>query len=339
MKTPLPETLQAPLTDFLESLRARRASPTTVSIRENSLQIFCRWLLATGLSDVRDVTRQNVRDYQEWLLGKYAVASTHVHLISLRRFFERLESLDAIFANPTEGVPLPHKEDRLPRNVLTQEEARKVLDAPDTQTSKGIRDKAILEAFYSTGIRLEEMARLTVHDVDCKNGFLRVNGGKGAKDRIVPMGNKAADYVREYLGKVRSVWTRENRDERALWLSTRAPHPPIQRQIIAVMVRQSAKAAGLEKTVSPHVWRHTCATHLIANGSEAAYVQRLLGHRSLRTTQVYTRVSIPDIKQTYAKAGPAPRQKQAPLPSARRFRPRYAYKKPGSPPTREAAEF
>ena len=109
-------------------------------------------------------------------------------------------------------------EQRLPRNVLTPEEVKRILDAPDAKTKKGIRDKAILETFYSTGIRLEEMSRLTVHDVDL-TGYVRVNRGKGAKDRVVPLGVKAAECVREYLERVRIEWARDNAEERALWLA------------------------------------------------------------------------------------------------------------------------
>jgi integrase/recombinase XerD len=289
------------LAAFVERLKVLRYSPATLVCREHSLRRFFQWL--GEKADVRDVTKQTVRDYQEYLLGRYTTHTTHVHLISLRRFFEHLEKTDALLVNPCEGVPLPKMEDRLPRNVLTPGEARRILDAPDTKTIKGIRDRAILETFYSTGIRLEEMSRLTVHDVDL-SGYVRVNRGKGAKDRVVPLGVKAAECVRDYLQQVRAEWARDNPDERALWLSWRWPHQPILKQVIAVMTRHYAKAAGLPKSVSPHVWRHTCATHLVSNGANIAYAQLLLGHSSLRTTQIYTRVSVPEIKVTHAESHP-----------------------------------
>jgi site-specific recombinase XerD len=227
-----------------------------------------------------------------------------VHLQALRRFFEHLETTDVILVNPCAGITLPKLASRLPKVVLTQGEARALLDAPDTQTEIGIRDKAVLEMFYSTGIRLAEMARLTIHDADYKNGFVRVTKGKGGKDRVVPLGRKACDYVREYLQKVRAEWSKTNRDERALWLSSKRPHGPLKSQAIEVMVKQYGREAGIAKPVTPHVWRHTCATHLVTDGANIAYVQRLLGHRSLRTTQIYTRTTIAEIKATHAKAHP-----------------------------------
>jgi integrase/recombinase XerD len=320
------ETAQQHLAAFVERLKVLRYSPATLASREQSLRKFFHWLGENA--DVRDVSKQTVRDFQEWLLGRYTTNTAHVHLISLRRFFEHLEKTDALLVNPCEGVPLPKMEDRLPRNILTPEEVKRILDAPDTKTKKGIRDKAILEVFYSTGIRLEEMSRLTVHDVDL-SGYVRVNRGKGAKDRVVPLGVKAAESVREYLERVRIEWAKDNPDERALWLSWRWPHQPIKKQIISVTLRQYAKTTGLTKSASPHVWRHTCATHLVSNGANIAYAQLLLGHRTLRTTQIYTRVSVPEIKVTHAQAHPRKNETATvPLPSLpMKMRAPYHYKK------------
>jgi integrase/recombinase XerD len=326
-----PETMETQRSNFLESLKIRNYSPATIGSRSCSLDVFFRYLMSMALDDVREVHRDTVRDYQAFLLGKYKTCSVHIHIIALRRFFEHLESTDAVLVNPCAGILLPKLEDRLPRNVLTPGEAQALLDAPDTQHPKGIRDKAILETFYSTGIRLEEMEHLTIYDVDCKQGFVRVNKGKFAKDRIVPLGTKAADYIREYMQKVRAEWIKDNRDERALWLSWRWPHQPLKKQLIGVMVRRYGRAAQIQKKVSPHVWRHTCATHLVGNGSNIAYVQRLLGHRSLTTTQIYTRVAVPEVIETARTKHPRQAQTQgdaaqAPAPPTERIRSKYQYK-------------
>ena len=299
------DSLETHRSHFLEALKVRRFSPATITSRQASLAVFFGWLAGSGIADVREVSRQTVRDYQLWLQGRgYAVPTVQVHLQALRRFFEHLETTDVILVNPCAGIMLPKLASRLPKVVLTQGEARALLDAPDTQTKIGIRDKAVLEMFYSTGIRLAEMARLTIHDADYKNGFVRVTKGKGGKDRVVPLGRKACDYVREYLQKVRSEWSKANRDERALWLSSKQPHGPLKSQAIEVMVKQYGREAGIKKNVTPHVWRHTCATHLVTDGANIAYVQRLLGHRSLRTTQIYTRTTIAEIKAMHTKAHP-----------------------------------
>jgi integrase/recombinase XerD len=309
--TPEQEALRSA---FLESLRVRGQAPATLKARSESLSTFFLWMAGAGIEDVREVTREHIRAYQVWMASQsWSTQTLHVRLISLRRFFEHLETTDAVLLNPCVGLILPKLEDRLPRGVLSQAEACRMLDAPDTQTKKGIRDKAIMELFYSTGIRGEEMASLTIHDVDTRSGFVRVTRGKFAKDRVVPMGKKASDYVAEYLSKVRRVWSQQSEaapeliDERTLWLSSRSPHGPLKKQAIAVMVKEYKKLAGVDRPGRTHLWRHTCATHMVQGGANIAYVQRLLGHRSLDTTQIYMRITIPDVKAVVTKIHPRAR--------------------------------
>lgn len=302
------DALEILRTSFLESLRVRGQSPATLRARSQSLTTFYIWLTNEEIDDVREITREHIRVYALWLRQRnFTTGTLHAKLITLRRLFEHLESLDLILVNPCAGLVLPKLEDRLPRNVLSQAEARRVLDMPDTQSKKGIRDRAILELFYSTGIRGEEMAALTIHDVDCKSGFVRVHKGKFAKDRVVPMGAKASAYVSEYLAQVRLAWTAQCKDERALWLSAKEPHRALKKQAIASMVNEYKKLAGIERPGRTHLWRHTCATHLVANGANLLSVQRLLGHRSLTTTQLYTRVAPREIAATMRKAHPRSR--------------------------------
>ena len=290
---------------FLESLRVRGQSPATLKARSQSLSTFFLWMAGEGIEDVREITREHMRAYGLWLRSQpFTTHTVHMKLISLRRFFEHLEATDAVLINPCVGLILPKFEDRLPRGVLSQAEVWRVLDAPDTQTKKGIRDKAILELFYSTGIRGEEMAALTLHDVDTKAGFVRVTKGKFAKDRVVPMGAKAADYVAEYLRKVRFPWSQHQKDERSLWLASIWPHGPLKKQAIAAMVRDYKLLAGVERPGRTHLWRHTCATHMVQGGANLAYVQRLLGHRSLETTAIYTRVSAAEVADTIRRKHP-----------------------------------
>jgi integrase/recombinase XerD len=294
---------------YLESMKVRHYAPGSLQRALDGLKVFERYLALRGVSDVREVTRQTVTDYQSWLAKQdYSIATRQGFISTLRCFFAHLVAVDAVFLNPCEGVSLPRRLNRLPKTVLTPEEVRRILNAPDTQTAKGIRDRAILEMFYSTGIRAREMWALTVLDVDWRNGFVRVNKGKGGKDRVVPLGVKACHYVSEYVRKIRSQWARlareQGRDERALWLSSYKRHQPMTQQAIALIPRDSARLAGVAKTARPHVWRHTCATHLVANGSNIVYVQRLLGHRRLDTTQIYTRVAVPELQATFRKKHP-----------------------------------
>lgn len=298
------EALEAHRRTFLESLRVRSYAQGTLDSYGEALTVFFTFLTHAGIEDVRSVTRDTIRDYQTWLTAQPWTPWTRIaRLQGLKRFFEHLEKTDAILVNPCLGLTLPRVGRRLPRVVLSRDEARRILDEPNTQTKIGIRDRAMLEVFYSTGIRREEMVQLTIHDVDIKNGFVRVNHGKGGKDRVVPMGEKAAAYVAEYLRHVRGEWSKKNREERALWLSSQRNYKPLVIETIEQIVKKYGRRAGLGQ-MSPHVWRHTCATHMVSNGVNIAYVQRLLGHRSLRTTQVYTRVAATEVKATHRKAHP-----------------------------------
>ncbi len=297
-------SMKALLENHLELLRVRHFSPDTVKGRRHSIQMFFTHLETSGVADLREVTRDTIQDYQLALMRRYPSPTVRHHMSSLRQFFAQLENTDAILLNPTAGVPLPKWERRLPKRILTQAEVRKLLNAPD-ETPKGLRDRAMLELFYSSGIRREEMARLTLPDVDIKNGFVRVMG-KGSKERIVPIGQSACEALARYLKDARSVWLRAPRNPGwtdALWLSPIQPHAPIHREAVGLIIFRYARRI-LGRNVSPHVWRHTFATHLVSNGSNIVYVQRLLGHKSLKTTDIYTRVTITDLKKMLQRTHP-----------------------------------
>jgi len=308
-KETLPPALALARDHFLEALRVQGAAEATVEARAASVNQLLAFLGQNGVGDVRAVSRETLRAYQMWLQKQpYSPWTVRSRIEGVGRFFGWLEKTDALLVNPCTVLLTPKTGDRLPRCVLTPAQAKTVLAVPDTQTKKGLRDRALLEVFYSTGLRLGEVTRLSVHDVDTRTGFVRVIKGKGAKDRVVPLGRKAAEYVAEYLKQVRAVWSKDQRDERALWLSWKAPHGPLKDQAIAIIVKDCLRACGIAHGRA-HVWRHTCATHLVASGANIAYVQRLLGHRSLETTQRYTRVALPEVKGTHKTAHPRARSK------------------------------
>jgi site-specific recombinase XerD len=297
-------SMKALLENHLELLRVRHFSPQTVKCRKHSIQMFFEHLKASGVADLREVSRDTVQDYQLALMRRYISATVRHHMSSLRQFFAQLENTDEVLLNPTAGVPLPKWERRLPKRILKPSEVRRLLNAPD-ETPKGLRDRAMLELFYSSGIRREEMARLTLPDVDIKNGFVRVMG-KGSKERVVPIGQSACEALARYLKEARSVWLRAPRNPGwtdALWLSPIQPHAPIHKEAVALIIQRHAIRV-LGRNVSPHVWRHTFATHLVSNGSNIVYVQRLLGHKSLKTTDIYTRVTMTDLKKMLQRTHP-----------------------------------
>jgi site-specific recombinase XerD len=308
----LPGGIGTQLDTYLESLRVRHYSPATVTSRNQSLSPFFARLQSSGVADLREVTRQMIQDYRLELMRRHSVGTVRVIFAGLRHFFAWLEGTDAILLNPTGDVPLPKSEPRLPKRILKPSEVRKLMASPD-QSPQGLRDRAILELFYSSGIRREEMARLTVADVDIKNGFVRVKG-KGNKERIVPIGQTACEAVARYLKEARALWLKVRLNPGwtdALWLAPLQPHGPIHKGAFDLILERHALRV-LGRRVSPHVWRHTFATHLVSNGANIVYVQRLLGHRSLKTTDIYTRVTVPDLKRMVQRAHPRTRKAVAP---------------------------
>jgi integrase/recombinase XerD len=297
------EAGNALLAEFIAYLKALHRDPTTIAAYGREVGQFLQRLTEKNIPDARGARRADLEAYQADLMtcGRYMTNTVHVKMRSVRRFYDWLEKTGKILLNPTAGFRLPKLQDRLPRDVLTAAEVRRLLDAPDTSHRKGVRDKAMLEVFYSTGIRVGELCGLTIYDADLNNGFLRVNQGKGGKDRIVPLGHTAARYVKEYLRHVRGHLTRKKRDERALFVGQRGGFTPSG---IEGLVRRYAKAAQIEKRVTPHTLRHTCATHMLAGGADIVHVQHLLGHEDIGTTQIYARVARRDVKATHGRAHP-----------------------------------
>jgi integrase/recombinase XerD len=290
--------------NFLESLKVRRYAEATVKARDNALTGFFRFLGREKIGDVRAVTRETVHHYRLYLLGRdLSEASRSLYLASLRSFFAYLEETDAILMNPCAGLVIPKAANKLPRAILTPKQAKRLLSQPDVQTKTGLRDQAIMEVFYSTGLRLEEVTSLSVYDVDLRQGCVRVRRGKGGKDRLVPLGQRACTAVQAYLQHARLPWSKGSA-ETALWLRRRAPHAPLEVPGIWHRLRHYAHMAGIPAASQAHVWRHTCATHLVSRGANIAYVQRILGHRSLQTTQIYTRVALREVRATFRRAHP-----------------------------------
>ena len=305
------------LTDFREYLVALKRARSTVILSLNSLTPFFAFIDGCNL-DLRAVALRDMEAYKRELqkAKRYTAHTRNTYLRAVRRFYTWQERTGKVLVDPTDGLHLSEVKDSLPKSVLTLCEIRKLLDAPDTSTPCGIRDKTLLEVFYSTGIRLAELCALTVYDVDVPGGYVRVNNGKGAKDRVVPMGRKATQYVREYLRQARGIITRNRRDERALFVGRRGKR--IQPGIVQWLIRCYARKAGIRKHVTPHALRHTCATHLLQGGADITHVQRLLGHVNLTTTQIYTRVAAVEVKATHARTHPretgsqsAPKEKPA----------------------------
>lgn len=313
---------------FREHLKVLKRSAATVETYTEHVKAF----LETLEVDVKAVTRTML---ETWIAGlydyrtregkPYTAATIAIKVRSLKRFFEYLEETNHIFINPAEFIREPKKVRGLPRNILTPAEARRILDQPNLGTLKGIRDRAILELFYSTGIRIEELCSLTIFDADLQGGMIRINKGKGRKDRVIPMGKHAVRFLREYITKVRPHFTKKNRTERRLFIDVFGK--VLTKGAAGVSVRRYGKVAGIGKQVTAHTFRHTFASGLVKNGADITAVQKMMGHADLKTTATYLRALGIDLKAAHKKSHPREKEREETIkPALERIRPAYERK-------------
>jgi integrase/recombinase XerD len=295
---------------FKQHLAVLNRSPATIEAYTEHTKVFLK-----SVDDIKQTTRQMIEDYIAGLYDyktvdgrPYRIGTICVKVRSIKRFFEFLEKANIVFINPAECITEPKKEKGRIKTTLTAKEANKILDQPNLGTLPGIRDRSILEVFYSTGIRLNELCALTIYDADLQGGMLRINKGKGSKDRVVPLGKHAVRFLREYITKVRPILTQKNRTCRHLFVNRYGGI--ISDQVAIVMIRRYVRAAKIKKQVTAHTFRHTFATVLIKNGADIAAVQKMMGHSDIKTTQGYLRSLGVDIKAVHKKTHPREKDKE-----------------------------
>jgi integrase/recombinase XerC len=251
-----------------------------------------------GEVDVSRIDREIIRIYLRALFRSNKKSSIARKLASIRSFFQYLVRNGVISKNPAKGVATPKTERYIPV-TLTIDEIFRMLDAPDKSNPLGLRDRAILELLYSSGIRVGELTQLNCDDVDLELGIIKVLG-KGKKERIVPIGSKAIEAIKDYLRKRKFL--SGNGTEGPLFINTR--NGRLTDRSVRRIVEKYGKKCGPGRSITPHALRHTFATHLLDAGADLRDIQELLGHVSLSTTQKYTHVSIDGLMDVYDKAHP-----------------------------------
>jgi integrase/recombinase XerD len=297
---------------FLEELHIRNYSARTIGDYGYHLGLWLVFLERKNITDLVRITDSTLAEFQRWLYyhptrkgSVRGVLNQNTVLAAVKSFFRFLQAEGLIVRDPAAALEYARQPSRLPRNVLTLQEARKVLESVDGSTPLGSRDRAILEVFYATGIRRDELRNLTIGDLNLDEGLLRITLGKGARDRVVPLGGLAIAALQTYLTKGRPQLMHDSHTDR-LFVSYRGH--PLDPHTLGSLVKKHAQLAQIKKLVTPHVWRHTCATHLVQNHASLRHVQDLLGHRSLATTERYLRLTIADLKEAHAKFHPRERQ-------------------------------
>jgi integrase/recombinase XerD len=295
---------------YLDWISARGYAAMTVKGRRYDIGYFKQWCEDRGITDPREVTRSVLERYQSYLHysqnktkknQKLRTRTQPLRLTTLQNFFKWLAKYNHIQGNPASELVLPKLGKRLPRAVLTIKEIEKVLNGIDIESPLGLRDRAILETLYSTGIRRMELCNLKKLDLNLEEGFVMVREGKNNKDRVVPIGERAIAWVDKYLWESRPLLAPDP-DYGMVFLTTNGK--PIKPKHLTYITNKYVQLAGLGKTGSCHIFRHTMATLMLDGGADIRYIQEMLGHARLETTQVYTSVSKKKLKEVHKKTHP-----------------------------------
>ncbi|OQY97661.1 MAG: tyrosine recombinase XerC [Candidatus Brocadia sp. UTAMX2] len=272
----------------------RNFSSQTLRAYRNDLYQYLAFLLEEGCRDLESVTRLLLRRFLAFLKKRdYSKTTIARKLVSIRSLYKFLCREGVLKCNPAENIRAPKLEKKLP-GFMSVRQIETLLNLPGLSTVTGIRDRAIMETLYSTGMRVSELVGTDVSDIDFFNEVVKVKG-KGRKERLQPIGNHALDAIRSYLKERGS-------DKRALFLNNRGGR--LTERSVARMLEKYVKIAGLSLAISPHTFRHSFATHLLDNGADLRSVQELLGHANLSSTQIYTHITTERLKQVYDKAHP-----------------------------------
>jgi integrase/recombinase XerD len=305
-----PQGMAALCRAYLEWLRVKNYSGVTVDRRLDLLNCFLRWADDRGLTKPSEVTKPILERYQRWLYAyrkpngdPLSFATQINYLAPLRCWFKWLARQNHIAFNPASEIDLPKRPQTLPRNVLSAEEAEIVLAQPDLNDPLGLRDRAVMETLYSTGMRRAEAANLILTDLDRSRGVVLIRAGKGQKDRVVPVGDRAVSWIDRYTAEVRPRLLIGGKAGHTLFLTNLGEAFTLDR--LSDMVAAYVTAADLGKKGSCHLFRHTAATLMLEGGADIRHIQVMLGHANLATTQIYTQVSIRLLKEVHTLTHPA----------------------------------
>ena len=299
---------------YLKNLNTLGRSPRTVKGAGYDLRTFLRFLDEERVYELDDLTADIMEAYQEDLAfrlttkGKLLTIRSQTQLLGAARGFTRfLKEKDYLLHDPGEGIKLPRKPKTLPKVILTIEEIKKLINAHDRHTNKGYRNMIILEILYDTAIRRDELSSIKIHDLDLNSGYVLIRG-KGNKERVVPLSNRVSELIRSYVLAVRPAFIINDKDPAYLILNRWGER--MDGNSIWCVVKESARLAKIKKNVTTHTLRHTCATHMSRNGAPVRHIQEMLGHESLESTQIYTHVTINELKKIHAKYHPSENLKE-----------------------------
>jgi len=306
-------TIKEALRAYLQHLQTLGRSPYTIKNTRSILRSLIAFLEEQKINAIEELQADVLEEYQQDLAfqvtaqGKLLALRTQGQkMMTVKSFTKFLKDKDYLLHDPGARIKLPRKPKRLPKVILSAKDVKKLIEAPDTHTNRGYRNRIIIEILYDTAIRRSELANIKVTDLDLQSGFIRIQG-KGDKDRVVPLSERVCELVRNYILAVRPCLIRDNDDGYLLlnrWGKKMDPNA------VWAVVKRCTYLASLRKNVSTHTLRHTRATHMLKNGAPVRHLQEMLGHESLESTQLYTHVTINDLKEIHRKYHPSEQMAQ-----------------------------
>jgi len=314
------DSVAAWIVRYLEHVRVLGLSEYSWRRVHDDLVRFNAWCEERAIERPSEISKPVLERYQRYLFyyrkadgGPLALQSQVRELMRIKHWFRWLVRHNYLPSNPASDLEMPHAPKRYLPHVLSHEEVERILAMPDVATPLGLRDRAMMEVLYSTGLRRMEVLNLTIWDVHFGRGSVFVRQGKGRKDRMVPIGERALAWLSRYVDEVRGGWLMDPK-ETALFLTHEGKQPVLEH--LTGLVRRYIQRAGIDKPGSCHLFRHAAATAMLERGADIRFIQAMLGHANLETTQGYTHVSIEALKAVHAATHPGARLARKPKPGA-----------------------
>ncbi len=308
-----PSTLTSCSEFYIDDCLARGQSAATVNTKSVLLNMFIQWCFTQGITKVRELNLDELEELEEYRrhLCRYRkprsgdpldLTTQRMRLMAVTGLLQRLHYYDIIQSSYYKKFILPHVPRKIPQQIPDEEGIKKILHQTFTKGRMGLRDRAILEVYYASGIRRGELSALDIRDIDFKHQTVSIRKGKGSLDRTVPIASRALDWVKKYIKELRPELATLESGE-ALFLGQTGKR--IQNSKLTDIVGEYIRRSGVAKEGACHLLRHATATHMLRHGADVRYVQELLGHLDISSTQIYTHVTIVDLKMVYEKTHPA----------------------------------
>jgi integrase/recombinase XerD len=302
--------IKALIPQYLKHLQTIGRAFYTRKSAKSCLKDFALFLENERVHNIEDLTREILEEYQQDLAFRISNRGSLLSrrsqeklLLTALSFARYLKEKDYLVHDPGEHIQRPRQARRLPKIILSPGEVRKLLKTPDTKTPLGYRNRIMLEILYDTAMRRSELSNLKINDLDLQSGYAVIRAGKGDKDRVVPLSKRVCELIKNYLLFIRPTLLQAAEDQGYLILNYTG-HSMDPNSVWRI-VHNCVKESGIKKNISTHTFRHTCATHMLRNGAPIRHLQEMLGHASLESTQLYTHVTINDLKAVHAKYHPS----------------------------------